>query len=411
MHDSQQKTRLADDCPFASAKADSILIEEAVVECRAPRSQIPRAGSCAGLQTGLFTGPGRSWVLTMRTKMSALIVMSGLYCSHAQPTHPQTPQPPFPYRSEEVTVLSNAPGVSLACTLTIPEGAGTHPAIVLVTGSGRQDRDETIFGHKPFLVIADYLARRGVIVLRCDDRGTGKSTGQFDGATTADFSLDAEGAFNSLLKRPEVRQVGIGGHSEGAVIAAMVASRRRDVAFVVMLAGTGVSGEEVAYSQTAAIQRARGVPESEIQAYRRMEQTMIAQVRTGASDADMRRQAQERFPTISDTDWMIALLKNPWHRWFLDYDPAPMLAKVKCPALVLNGDLDLQVAADLNVPRIEAAFREGGNQHVTLGRFPRLNHLFQTATTGLPDEYSQIGETIAPVVLETIAKWLRGSTR
>ena len=342
----------------------------------------------------------------MRTKMSTLILLLGLHCLHAQPRRPPTPQPPFPYRTEEITLLSNAPDVNLACTLTIPEGDGAHPAMLLVTGSGRQDRDETIFGHKPFLVIADYLARRGAIVLRCDDRGTGKSTGQFDGATTADFSLDAEGAFNSLLKRPEVKQVGIGGHSEGAVIAAMVASRRRDVAFVVMLAGTGVSGEEVAYSQTAAIQRARGMPESDIQAYRRMEQTMIALVRTGASDAEMRRQAQERFPTIPDTDWIIYLLKDPWHRWFLDYDPTPMLAKVKCPALVLNGDLDLQVVAELNVLAVEAALRKGGNQHITVRRFPKLNHLFQTATTGLPDEYSQIDETIAPEVLETIANWL-----
>jgi pimeloyl-ACP methyl ester carboxylesterase len=283
--------------------------------------------------------------------------------------------------------------------------------MVLVTGSGPQDRDETILGHKPFLVIADYLARRGVIVLRCDDRGTGKSTGRFLGATTADFSLDAEGAFNYLSKRPEVAEAGIGGHSEGAVIAAMVASRRRDVAFVVMLAGPGLSGEKVGYAQAAAIQRARGMPEREIEANRKMQQAMIALARTGASDAEMRRQGREKFAAIPDTGRIILLLKDPWHRWFIDYDPAPMLAKVKCPALVLNGDLDLQVLADLNVPAVEAALRKGGNQHVTVRRFPKLNHLFQTATTGLPDEYAHIDETIAPVVLETVANWLREPAR
>jgi pimeloyl-ACP methyl ester carboxylesterase len=293
----------------------------------------------------------------------------------------------------------------------MPEDEGTHPAMVLVTGSGPQDRDENILGHKPFLVLADYLARRGVIVLRCDDRGTAKSTGRFLGSTTADFSLDAEGAFDYLSKRPEVAEAGIGVHSEGSVIAAIVASRRRDVAVVVMLAGTGLSGEKVGYSQAAAIQRARGMPENEIEANRKMQQAMIALARAGASDAEMRRQAKEKFAALPDTERIILLLKNPWHRWFIDYDPAPMLAKVKCPALVLNGDLDLQVVADLNVPAVEAALRKGGNQHVTVRRFPKLNHLFQTATTGLPDEYLHIEETIAPVVLETIADWLREPTR
>jgi predicted acyl esterase len=142
----------------------------------------------------------------MKTPVVELVV--GLACLNAQPNRPQTPQPPFPYHSGQVTVTSKVPGVTLACTLTIPEGGGQHPAILLVTGSGPQDRDETVFGHKPFLVVADYLTRRGIAVLRCDDRGTGKSTGRFLGATTMDFSLDAEGAFNYLLKRPEVTKVG-----------------------------------------------------------------------------------------------------------------------------------------------------------------------------------------------------------
>lgn len=343
----------------------------------------------------------------MRLPAGALILP--LICAHAQPKRPQTPQPPFPYRAQDVTVPSKAPGVMLACTLTIPEGEGPHPAMVLVTGSGPQDRDETIFGHKPFLVIADYFARHGVGALRCDDRGTGKSTGRFLGSTTADFSLDAEGAFNYLLKRPEFKGVGIGGQSEGAVIAPMVASRRTALAFVIMLAGPGLRGDQMGYAQAAAILRARGTPEEQIERNRKMQQTLIALARAGSTETEMRRQAREKFADIPDSERIILLLKDPWHRWFIDYDPAPMLAKVKCPVLVLNGDLDLQVVADVNVPAVEAALRKGGNHHVTVRRFPGLNHLFQTGTTGLPEEYSQIQETIAPVVLETMVEWLQAT--
>lgn len=345
----------------------------------------------------------------MRLSASGLVLI--LVCLHAQPKRPQTPQPPFPYHSQEVRVPSKATGVTLACTLTIPEEEGPHPAMVLVTGSGPQDRDETVFGHKSFLVIADYLARHGVGALRCDDRGTGKSTGRFLGGTTADFSLDAEGAFNYLLGRPEFKRVGIAGHSEGAVIAPMVASRRAAVAFEVMLAGIGVRGDRVGYAQAAAIQRAKGLPEEAIERNRKMRQILIALARAGATEGEMRRQVREKFATIPDSERIILLLKDPWHRWFVDYDPTPMLEKVKCPVLVLNGDLDLQVVADLNIPAIEAAFRKGGNQHVTVRRFPKLNHLFQTARTGLPDEYPRIEETISPVVLETIVNWLHEPTR
>ena len=339
-------------------------------------------------------------------KTAVIGLLMGIACLHAQPQRPQTPRPPFPYRIQELTFPSKATGVMLAGTLTIPESQGPHPAMVLVTGSGPQDRDEMLFGHKLFAVIADYLARRGVAVLRYDDRGTAKSTGRFLGGTTADFSLDAEAAFNYLLKRSDVMKVGIGGHSEGAVIAPMVASRRRDVAFVVMLAGTGVSGEQVGYAQAAAIHRAGGMPEDEIERYRKMMETLIALARTRASEGEMLRRAREKFGAIPDAERIARLLNDPWHRAFVDYDPAPMLAKVKCPVLVLNGDLDLQVLADQNVPAIGAALLKGGNQRVTVKRFPTLNHLFQTATTGLPDEYPRIDETIAPVVLETIAIWL-----
>jgi pimeloyl-ACP methyl ester carboxylesterase len=173
-----------------------------------------------------------------------------------------------------------------------------------------------------------------------------------------------------------------------------------------MLAGTGVSGEQAGYAQGAAIQRARGMTNDAIESYRRMMRALIVLARKGATEGELLRQAREQFRTIPDAERIARLLTDPWHRAFVDYDPAPMLERVKCPVLVLNGDLDLQVVADVNVPAIEAAFRKGGNQRVTVRRFPMLNHLFQTAATGLPAEYQQIDETIAPVVLDTIANWL-----
>ena len=347
------------------------------------------------------------WVTNIVDHMRiAAIGLAVVSIGYAQLKRPQRPQPPFPYRIEELTAPSKAPGIRLACTLTIPAGDGGHPAILLVTGSGPQDRDETVFGHRPFLLLADYLTRRGIAVLRCDDRGTGKSTGRFAGATTADFSLDAEGAFSSLVKRPEVTKAGIGGHSEGANIAAMVASRRRDVAFVVMLAGIGVNGEQAGYAQAAAIQRARGMSDDAIQRQGSMQKALIALARSGATPAELLRQAREKYRMIPDAERIALLLADRWHRAFVDYDPAPFLAKVKCPVLVLNGDLDLQVVADVNIPAIESAFRKGGNSQVTVQRFPKLNHLFQTATTGLPDEYQEIEETMAPIVLDRIASWL-----
>jgi fermentation-respiration switch protein FrsA (DUF1100 family) len=191
----------------------------------------------------------------------------------------------------------------------------------------------------------------------------------------------------------------------------MVAARRHDVAFIVMLAGTGVIGEQVLYAQAAAVRRANGMPEEAIENNRRTMETVFAIARTGASEGDLLREARRKLGENPDVERIARIMSDPWHRSFAVYDPAPVLAKVTCPVLVLNGDLDLQVLADQNVPAIEAALRKGGNQRVTVKRFPKLNHLFQTAMTGAPEEYHQIDETIAPVVLETIANWLREAAK
>lgn len=336
---------------------------------------------------------------------------------------PQHPQPPFPYRSEEVAVPS-VPGVTLAGTLTLPRGDGPHPAVLLVTGSGPQDRDETLLGHKPFLVLADYLTRRGIAVLRLDDRGTGASTGRFAGATSDDFARDAEAAVRWLRARPEVAddRVGIVGHSEGGLIAPLVASRAPEVGFLVLLAGPGIPSSELLVMQGALISRAGGDPEREIERTSAFQREMFAAIQGMADSAALRDTLQaigRRFqasltpeerarPDASDATLAAAIntLISPWYRWFLRYDPAPALRATRVPVLALNGALDLQVPADENLAAIERALRAGGNRDVTVEKLPGLNHLFQTARTGAPSEYAEIEETFSPAVLQRIGDWI-----
>lgn len=352
--------------------------------------------------TGTFTQNGVPMKLDLRKALPA-----------APPKRPQTPKPPFPYRVEDVRFASRADGVKLAGTLTLPEGAGPHPGVVLISGSGPQDRDETLFEHKPFAVLADALTRRGIAVLRYDDRGTGQSGGLFRGATTADFAQDAEGAFDYLRSRKEVaaRKSGLAGHSEGGVVAPLVAARRPEVAFVVLLAATGVPGDEVLYAQGEALLRANQASEAAIAQQRRVQEVIFTAVKSGAAAEEVLRQAREKLGASPLVEQAVKQASDPWFRSFLSLDPAVALGRVKCPVLALNGGLDRQVLPDQNLPAIEAALKKGGNARVAVRRFPRLNHLFQTAETGTVAEYGTIEETIAPVVLETIGDWLLSTTR
>ena len=336
---------------------------------------------------------------------------------------PQNPQPPFPYRSEEVTVES-VPGVRLAGTLTLPAGDGPHPAVLLVSGSGAQDRDETLLSHKPFLVLSDHLTRAGIAVLRLDDRGTARSTGSFAGATSEDFARDAAAAVRWLRARPEVAddRVGIVGHSEGGVIAPLVASRDPEVAFVVLLAGPGIPSSELLVMQGALISRAGGDPEREIERTSVLQREMFAAIAAMADSAALRDTLQaigRRFqatltpeerarPDASDATLAAAIntMVSPWYRWFLRYDPVPALRATRVPVLALNGALDLQVPADENLAGIEQALRVGGNRDVTVEKLPGLNHLFQTARTGAPSEYGEIEETMSPAVLQRVSAWI-----
>jgi pimeloyl-ACP methyl ester carboxylesterase len=332
---------------------------------------------------------------------------------------PQDPKPPFPYHTEEVTVPSEA-SVRLAGTVVIPNGTGPFPAVVFVTGSGPQDRDEALMGHRPFLVIADYLARHGIASLRYDDRGFAKSTGKFATATSADFAADAEAALHFLQRMPGIARdhVGILGHSEGGLIGPMIAARTRDVAFLVLMAGPGMPGDSLSLLQLRRL-AGSGAPTAQVDA-KVANNRRIFRAITGARDSadafarvmvvkqeilatlpeDQRATAASRF------DQALPTILAPWMRYFLAYDPRVALRDVHVPVLALGGTLDLQVPAKENLSGIDSALKSAGNKDYRVVELPNLNHLFQTATTGAPSEYATIEETIAPQVLELITSWI-----
>jgi pimeloyl-ACP methyl ester carboxylesterase len=338
---------------------------------------------------------------------------------------PQNPKRPYPYDEEEVLFDNAKAGIRLAGTLTLPRRSGPHPAVLLITGSGPQDRDETIMGHRPFWVIADYLTRLGIAVLRVDDRGVGKSTGKFQGATTVDFAGDARAGVDFLKTRKDIdaRQIGLIGHSEGAMIAPMLAAQSDDIAFIVMLAGAGVSGEEILLEQRYLISRAMGVPEDMARKQDAMERFILDTVKTEKDNAAAARKIRDGIAkmsadmtpdqrnaakaVIAQLERQMKTLTSPWFRAFLTFDPRPVLEKVKVPVLAMSGSLDLQVPPKQNLPVIAAALEARGNPDYEIVKLPGLNHLFQTAKTGLPMEYAKIEETFAPAALEAIGQWIQ----
>jgi len=343
----------------------------------------------------------------------------------AERPRPQTPKPPFPYRAEEVAYDNAAAKVRLAGTLLIPDGAGPFPAALLITGSGPQDRDETLLGHKPFLVLADALARRGIAVLRVDDRGVAASTGKFDTATSEDFAGDAAAGVAYLQSRKEIdtHHIGLIGHSEGGLIGPMVAARNKAVAFVVMLAGPGLPGADILVAQRDLIARAMGETDEAALArsrddLRRLFELIKHEKDPAALEKKARALIEASIAHTSDaqkkelgdlsqaTSAQLARVLTPWFRYFLTYDPRPTLSKVRCPVLALSGEKDLQVPPKDNLPAVARALAAGGNHDVTTREMPGLNHLFQTARTGAPSEYAAIDETMSPTVLAIIGDWI-----
>lgn len=342
---------------------------------------------------------------------------------------PQEPKRPFPYIEEEVTYENKTASVRLAGTLTIPGKDGPYPAVLLITGSGPQNRDEELLGHKPFLVIADYLTRAGIAVLRVDDRGVGGSSGNIANATSIDFASDVASGIKYLQTRPEIdsKRIGLIGHSEGGLIAPMVAANGKDVAFIVLLAGPAVTGEQIIYEQSARIAKAGGASQSVVdrqKAYTKNVFQIIrsekdprklqSKVRVAWHEFYVRLSSEEKKqvgPEETAFKVQAATMLTKWFRYFLFYDPVPTLRKVSVPVLALFGSHDLQVPADQNVEPMRKALAAGKNRDFTILTLPGLNHLFQNSPTGSPSEYLQIEQTMDPSVLKMVTAWILNHTR
>ena len=330
----------------------------------------------------------------------------------APPKRPQEPVPPLPYRTEEVKIES-APGVTLAATLALPEGAGPFPSVVLFTGSGPQDRDESIMGHKPFMVLADHLARKGIASLRADDRGTAESTGDFGAATTPDFAKDAAALLAYLDARPETGAVGCLGHSEGGLVCPLM---QRDLAkearadFLVLLAGPGVTGLEIIVEQGALIAAAEGMPADDVESDKAQSRALFEYVAKNTTAADLKAQVTAKIkesPSAKDLPEpqlaaMADQVISPWFLWFLTYDPVPALQQVGVPTLALFGERDLQVPPAQSSGPMKEALGANGTVEVLAG----LNHLFQPAQTGGVSEYAKIEITMDETALEKVSSFI-----
>lgn len=336
---------------------------------------------------------------------------------------PQEPKKPYPYDEREASYENKLDKVKLAGTLTLPRGAGPFPAVLLITGSGAQDRDEALLGHKPFLVLADYLTRRGIAVLRVDDRGIGGTSKGGPNDTDENYAEDALAGIEFLKQQKEVnaKQIGLIGHSEGGIIAPMVAARSADVAFIVLMAGPGVQGKKLLLMQSDLLLRTEMEKEvdSAVEVTERLFKIALEEKDETVARKRMR---EEQDAVIADRKKKIevlqtlfqaqtAMMMTPWFRYILNYDPRPTLMKVKVPVLAINGERDLQVPPKEDLAGIEEALKAGGNKDFQTVLLPNLNHLFQTSETGAPSEYGQIEETIAPVALQTMGDWIIAHTR
>ncbi len=334
---------------------------------------------------------------------------------------PQEPIKPYPYLEEEVIFKNTKAGVTLAGTLTLPKTKELHPVVILISGSGPQDRDETIFGHKPFLVLADHLTKKGIAVLRYDDRGFGKSTGNHSEATTHDFAKDVLSAITYLKSRTDIdiKNIGLIGHSEGGIIAPLVVNQSKGISFMISLAGTGISGIELSVIQSKTL-RAFPVPDEE--AYERTIRKAIEIASSNKDIAIIKKELRTHYNTttvpiiknlgVPDTqinqiiNGIIDTRTSIWARNFYSYNPADEYEKISCPVLSLNGSKDVQVEAKINQDGIRNALIKAGNQDFKILELPNLNHFFQECETGAISEYATIKQTFSPIALREISSWI-----
>lgn len=362
---------------------------------------------------GVFSQNGQNYALQLSREKS----------EEKKLNRPQEPKGPFPYAIEEVVFENEKDKITLAGTLTTPQKED-YPVAILISGSGPQDRNSEILGHKPFWVIADYLTRNGIGVLRIDDRGVGKSGGHHALSTSYDFAADVESAVRFLKSKKGVnpKKIGLIGHSEGGIIAPVVASKDKSIHFLVLLAAPGIPCDELMLQQTYLIGKVSGMNANELAEAKKINQRTYAIVKSNKTDTDA-QQALEvlftemysqnpEFVSLSEADKKAALrqqiapILSPWYRNFIRFEPSVYLEKVSCPVLALNGEKDLQVPSNSNLEGIQKALKKGGNKKVTVKEYSGLNHLFQACETGSAEEYGAIEQTFSPVVLTDIKDWI-----
>ena len=336
----------------------------------------------------------------------------------------QEPKEPYPYLSEEVIFINEkAENIKLSGTLTIPTNVENPPVAILITGSGAQNRNQELLGHKPFLVISDHLTRKGIAVLRYDDRGTAQSGGDYSSGTTFDFASDVEAALDYLKTRNDVidiNKIGLIGHSEGGLIAPIVASKNKEIAFCILLAGPGISGKQILMTQTRKAMELGGVSEEDI----KINEQYSSEIYEICADyegekskneimaifMEMKNSSSEILRTqLTDEviQQQIQLITSPWMLAFIQIEPEVYLSKVNCPVLALNGEKDFQVVPGVNLEGIKKALESNNNKDITIDEVKDLNHLFQTSETGSFTEYASNEETFSPIALEIITNWIK----
>ena len=340
---------------------------------------------------------------------------------------PQEPKAPYPYEVVEVMFPNTKEKIELAAILTLPKQKTKVPAVILIAGSGPNDRDETIFGHKPFWILADYLTRNGIAVLRYDKRGVDESGGEYFTSTTQDFAEDAEAAFNYLKTRKEIdpSKIGLIGHSEGGIIAPMIAAENSEVKFVVLMAGLGVTGTELVMAQHKYVFNKTSLTdegkESLNDALKQVYSSVINWTEYVGTNEERNQLKEElsnmwqKLPeemraAVSQEVYLNKTIENitsPWFRHFLKTNPSEYLQKLSIPVLAINGENDTQVEYQSNLNKIETALKKGDNKHYQIKSYSGLNHLFQESTTGDIDEYGKIEQTISPKVLSDITSWIK----
>jgi uncharacterized protein len=363
--------------------------------------------------------------LLLRATLITSLIFSISGCKYLNQTpeitRPQDPKKPYPYTEKELIYKNKKDDVTLAGTLTVPNGKGPFPAVIMISGSGPQDRNEALAGHRPFLIWSDYLTRHGIAVLRVDDRGVGSSSGNVNDSTTEDFAGDVLVGVEQLKKQSRINlnQIGLIGHSEGGIIAPLAAVKSNDIAFIVLLAGSGLTGEEILRMQKVEILEADKINNENIKiVVKALEQAINAlknikdpgelkqEISTIYSNSYIHDPESKGLTKEEFIEENINFYTSTWMKYFLTYNPRTTLEKVKCPVLALVGEKDLQVPPKENLTAIKVALIKGSNEDITVLELPDINHLFQTAVTGSPTEYSKIEETVSPTVLELVTNWI-----